>query len=233
MLLKPDSIVMCTVKSIEGAIVFVNIEGGGEGSIVMSEVAAGRIRNLREYVFPNKKIVCKVLRMASDGHAELTLRRVTGKEREESQERFRKEKTFASLITSVVENAPQVLEKIKAKYELADLFDAVRTQDKILEEFMKKEEAQRLVTMIAEKEEREKTAKQLCTLKTAAENGISDIKHILSVPEVQIHYLGSSQFSVSATGANFKEANTKVNIAWKEIEKRAKEKKVLCELKEK
>jgi len=62
--LKEGDNVLCTVEKIVGTTVFVKIEdNGGGGSIIVSEIAPGRIRNLRDYVVPNKKIVCKVLRM--------------------------------------------------------------------------------------------------------------------------------------------------------------------------
>ena len=61
--LEVGDIVLCTVDRIVGTIVFVKIDGDGEGSIILSEIAPGRIRNLREYVVPKKKIVCKVLRI--------------------------------------------------------------------------------------------------------------------------------------------------------------------------
>ena len=57
---------MCTVDRIVGTIVFVKIDGRGEGSIILSEIAPGRIRNLRNYVVPKKRIVCKVLRTSGD-----------------------------------------------------------------------------------------------------------------------------------------------------------------------
>jgi translation initiation factor 2 alpha subunit (eIF-2alpha) len=50
-------IVMCTVDRIVGTIVFVKIDGNGEGSIILSEIAPGRIRNLRDNVVPKKRIV--------------------------------------------------------------------------------------------------------------------------------------------------------------------------------
>ena len=50
------ALVLCTVKKVEKTTVFVEIEGNGEGSMVFSEVAAGRIRNLRDHISPNKKI---------------------------------------------------------------------------------------------------------------------------------------------------------------------------------
>ena len=53
--LREDQVVMCTVKSIEGTTVFLEIEGNGTGSMAMSEVAAGRIRNLRELLAKKEK----------------------------------------------------------------------------------------------------------------------------------------------------------------------------------
>ena len=55
--IEEGDILMCTVDRIVGTVVFVKIdETGQEASIVMSEIAPGRIRNLRDYVFPKKKI---------------------------------------------------------------------------------------------------------------------------------------------------------------------------------
>ncbi len=231
--LREDEVVMCTVKSIEGTTVFLEIEGNGTGSMAMSEVAAGRIRNLREYVFPKKKIVCKVLKIAADGRIELSLRRVTGKEREKAQEQYKKEKTFTSLLGTFIPNAPEITAVIKKEYGLADFFDKIKEQPSLLERFIKKEQALRLSTMLAEKEEREKNAKKIFILKTSSDSGLEDIKEILSIKDVEIHYLGSPLFSIAATALNFKEANTKVNMALEQIEKHSKEKKAHFEIKEK
>ena len=46
----------------------------------------------------------------------------------------------------------------------------------------------------------------------------------------EIHYLGNGKFSVSISGADFKEVNSEVENVMKEIEKRAKEKKMLFEI---
>ena len=80
--LEVGDIVLCTVDRIVGTVVFVKIKGYGEGSIIMSEIAPGRIRNLRQYVVPKKQIVCKVLRISGD-RIDLSLRRVTQKEKKE------------------------------------------------------------------------------------------------------------------------------------------------------
>ena len=44
--LEEGDVVLCTVDRIVGTTVFVSIEGNGEGSIVVSEISPGRIRNL-------------------------------------------------------------------------------------------------------------------------------------------------------------------------------------------
>src|SRR3989344_4876424 len=75
--------ILCTVERIEGTVVFVSLDNRKEGSIVVSEIAPGRIRNLRDYVVPKKKIVCKILRISDRGNVELSLRRVSAKERKE------------------------------------------------------------------------------------------------------------------------------------------------------
>jgi translation initiation factor 2 subunit 1 len=55
-------VVLATVEKIVGTAVFVKIKSGGEGTITFSEIAPGRIRNLREYVSVGKTIVAKVLK---------------------------------------------------------------------------------------------------------------------------------------------------------------------------
>src|SRR3989338_10833116 len=95
---------LCTVDRIVGTVVFVKMHFGKEeteGSIVFSEVAPGRIRNIRDYVVPKKKIVCKVLRV-SGNHIDLSLRRVTQKEQKELKEKNKQEKSFVSILNTVL-----------------------------------------------------------------------------------------------------------------------------------
>jgi translation initiation factor 2 alpha subunit (eIF-2alpha) len=232
MAIKENDIVMCTVKSIEGTTVFVQIEDNGSGSIVFSEIAAGRIRNIREYVSPNKKIVCKVLKIYPD-HTELSLRRVTGKEREEIQLRFKNEKTFSNMLKANIKDSENVIKGIREKYELWDFYEKVKEDGKILENFMKKADSDLITKLLQEKKDREKIVKKTVVLKSDANSGINDIKDILKVKGVKIHYLGSSQFSIDSTAKNYKDAEHELDNAIKQIEIKAKEKKMFFELKEK
>ena len=73
-----DELVLCTVTKIFPHSVFCNLdEFGRTGVIHISEIAPGRIRNIRNYVRHGKKVICKVLRTDKQkGHIDLSLRRV-------------------------------------------------------------------------------------------------------------------------------------------------------------
>ena len=166
--LEEDDIVLCTVKRIEGTTVFLDIEENGQGTMIFSEVSPGRIRNIRDFVFPNKKIVCKVLRIRN-GHPELSFRRVTTKEKEEVLERDKKEKALINMIKPVLkEKTPDVLQKIKEKYDLADFLDEARENPKLIKKFFTPKQTKELAKIFTEKKEKEKEEKQTITLKTNA-----------------------------------------------------------------
>src|SRR3989344_3168289 len=144
MVLMEDDVVFCTVKKIEGTSVFVEIDGEErQGTIVLSEIAAGRIRNLREYVSPGRKIVCKILNM-SKGHIELSLRRVTTKEREHLLDNYKKEKALNSVLKAVGEDSAVVIEKIKSENDIGYFLEEARDSPKMFEKYMKKESANKV-----------------------------------------------------------------------------------------
>src|SRR3989344_2989018 len=111
--LKENDFVLCTVSRIESTGVFVKIEGYNfEGAITLSEISPGRIRNIREFVSVGKKIVCKVLRKKDD-RIELSLRRVSAKDRNAILEHYKKERIFESILKSALgEKTQDVLVKI-------------------------------------------------------------------------------------------------------------------------
>ena len=96
--IEPGDILICNVEKIVGTTVFVEIVGTKmPGTIILSEIAAGRIRNLRDYVVPKKTIICKVLRIMND-HIELSLRRVKEKEQKEVLEKNKLEKSYINIL---------------------------------------------------------------------------------------------------------------------------------------
>ncbi len=231
--IREDDIVMCTVKKIEGTTVFVDIEDNGQGSIVMSEIAAGRIRNLRDYVTAGKKIVCKVLKIAKD-HIELSLRRVTAKEKEEIKDRYEKERNLLSMLKASTKKPEEILKKIKQSEDIIEFLEQAKANPKSAEAFMPKSEAEAFTKILAEKKEKEKIVKKTITIKSLSSSGINDIKSSLeSAKDVEIRYLGSSKFSISSKGKDFKQAANKVLSAIETMKNKAKEKKLLFECEEK
>lgn len=223
-----DDAVLCTVKKIEGATVFLELEDGTPASMVLSEVAAGRIRNLRVYVSPGKKIVCKVLRV-SGNHVEMSLRRVTGKERDRVLETHKKEKILKGMLKAVVEEPDKIVEKIKKEFDILDFFEDIQENAKIFERFLKKADAEKIMKIFSEKGEKEKIVEKKIVLKSFGSEGVEDVKKVLNV-DAEVHYLGSSKFSVSISGKDFKDANFRMENILKEIEKKAREKKVEFEV---
>jgi len=231
--LKEDDIIMGTVTKVEGTTVFVDIDNNGTGTIVFSEVAAGRIRNIREYVFVGKKIVCKILKIAKD-HVELSLRRVTGKEKEEIKERYEKERNLLSMLKASVKKPEEIFEKIKESYEAQEFIEEARSNPSIIEKFIPKSEAQAFSKILIEKKEKEKIIKKNIAIKSLSSTGINDIKSALqSAKNVEIKYLGSSKFSISSKAKDFKQANSQVLAALEQIKNKAKEKKIFFEAEEK
>ena len=233
--LKEGDVVLCTVEKIVGTTVFVKIEDNGQGSIIVSEIAPGRIRNLRDYVVPNKKIVCKILRIGKD-YANLSLRRVVENERKEVLDKCEKEKNSFSVLRSVLsEKASEVVEKIKKESSLSEFLQNCKSNPEKLHSYMTKEQAERVCKILSEKKEKKVDIKKEFMLKSNHSDGIKRIKRILDivVNNGNIKYLAASRFVFSVTAKDFKEANAKMNAAFKEIEKRVKQEQCEFSVKEK
>jgi translation initiation factor 2 alpha subunit (eIF-2alpha) len=227
--IKPNDIVLCTVDRIVGTSVFVKIEGNGEGSIVTSEIAPGRIRNLRDYVVPNKKIVCKVLEVQS-GNVHLSLRRVTAKEKKEITEEYEKEKNAETAIKiAAKDKAQEIIEKIKPRL-ISQFLNEAKENPKILAPLMNSEESERLLKILREKKDKQIGTRKNFTLKCLEPNAIELIKKTLEIKDAntKISYLAASRFSIETKSSDFKEANSILNRHLEEIEKKCKENK--CQL---
>lgn len=217
--LEEGQVVLCTVEKVVGTTVFVKIEGYGEGTIITSEIAPGRIRNLRDYVVPNKKIVCKVLRIDQKGHIDLSLRRVTTKEKKQVLEAHKKEKSFKAVLKTVMENAENTIEKITKKTTLVEFFEEVKENPELLDKFLTKQEKEKLLKILSERKEKEVSVKKIFKLSSEAGDGIIKIKKVLPS---EATYLAAGKFSITIKNSNYKDANHKIDDLLKEIEQKAK-----------
>ena len=219
-------LVLCTVDRVVGTVVFVKIEGQGkevEGSITFSEVAPGRIRNIRDYVVPKKKIVCKILRMLN-GNIDLSLRRVTQKERKEVLEGESLGKSYTSILKSVLgTEVEKIIQKITEKENLVDFLEEAKESSVNLEKFAGKENAKKILDILNAQKKKTSKVKKEIYLTTTKPDGITLIKKILShFKEFELKYLGAGRYFIESESSDLKSADKKIREKIEEAEKEAK-----------
>jgi translation initiation factor 2 alpha subunit (eIF-2alpha) len=214
--------VLCTVTKIDGTTVFVKLDSGEDGTIVVSEIAPGRIRNLRDYVVPGKKIVCKILSIEHN-NIHLSLRRVSEKERKEVMEKFELEKSSLSILKSVIQDkADSVAKAIKDKEKLGvyDFLQNCKTSPEKLEKYFEKDQVARVCKILQERKEKQVEVKKEFSL--SSDKGILTIKKILGNFKDKITYLAASRYLIKVTADDYKKANQEIQKIVQEIEINAK-----------
>jgi translation initiation factor 2 subunit 1 len=107
------------------------------GLLHVSEISSSWIRNIRDFVRENQKVVLKVLRVDHEkGHIDLSLRRVTKRERIEKVMSWKKERKADTLLRGVAEKTGLPTEElakitiplITQKYELYEAFEKAAIQ---------------------------------------------------------------------------------------------------------
>jgi len=226
-------LVLCIVEKIERTIVFVKIEEGGEGSIVMSEIAPGRIRNIRDYVVPKKKIVCKVLRISPKGNIELSLRRVTPKERKELLGQYKQEKNYVSLLKSILgEKSEKIVQEILKKERLYDFFEEAKDNPKKLERIFGKD-SKKILDILMSQKKKKAIAKKEIELKSTQPNGLELIKQLVKKTNADVKYISAGKYSIKTESEDVKTANKTLFEITSDMEKRAKKLNVEFSIKEK
>ncbi len=231
MTLEEGDTVLCTVDRIEGTTVFVHIESNGEkskeGSIVVSEISPGRIRNLRDYVVPKKKIVCKILRI-SRGNVELSLRRVTNKEKKEVMNMYKQEKRYENILKTILKDkTDSTIKKIKETSSIYDFIKDIKdgvSSPRKLENIVGKNESEKILEIISKEKQKKSIVKKEISLKTTKSNGLSLIKESLSgaSKKADIIYIAAGKYSLKVESSDLKKADHELQELIKDIEKKAK-----------
>ncbi|MBU0959001.1 MAG: hypothetical protein KKB31_03575 [Nanoarchaeota archaeon] len=232
--LEVGDIVLCIVDRIVGTVVFVRIDGNGEGSIITSEIAPGRIRNLRDYVVPKKKIVCKVLRISGD-RIDLSLRRVTQKEQKEVFNQEQQEKGHKSILKSVLgEKAKEIIEKITEKERLYDFLEEAKISPEKLEKIIGKPDSKKILEILNKQKQKTSIVKKEFNLTTEKSNGISLIKEILEkIKDADVRYISAGKYSIKTEASDLKKADNMLKETLQEVEKQAKKQGLTFSIKEK
>jgi translation initiation factor 2 alpha subunit (eIF-2alpha) len=232
--LEVGEIVMCTVEKIAGTLIFVKIDRNGQGSITLSEIAPGRIRNLRDYVFPKKRIVCKVLKIAGE-RIELSLRRVTPKEQKEIREQYKIEKGYVSVLRTILkEKEKEITEEIQKTEKVYDFLEAAKTNPKELEKIAGKEDAKKILEILSTQKKKEISLRREFELHGSSSNGLEIIKGVLiEIKKAKIKYISAGKYLIKSTAENIKEADKIIKEALESIEKQAKKQSLEFKIKEK
>jgi translation initiation factor 2 subunit 1 len=240
-----DEIVKCTVKQISGGnTVFVHLdEYDKEGVLTISEIAPGRIRNLRDHVVENKTIVCKVLRVDSvQKRVDVSLRRVNLQQMKEKLDECKKEE-YSDRIYQETANKLQIkkeelfektYEPIFNKYTTVfeALTDIMNSHEKI-EMFKKLSKDQKKIFLdtINEKiKPEEVTLKKNFKLKSFESDGIEKIKIVLDKvldklkqKKLVVSYLSAEHYRVTITFNEIKLAAKILQNFQEELEKIGKD----------
>jgi translation initiation factor 2 alpha subunit (eIF-2alpha) len=224
MALEVGDLVLCTVDRIVGTEVFVKIDGYGEGGIVMSEVAPGRIRNLRDYIVPKKRIVCKVLRISESGNIDLSLRRVTLKEKKEVIEKDKQEKSYSSILKSVLgEKSEAIVQEILKQEDLFSFLNDSKTNSESLEKLIGKENAKKVLDILNTQKKKKTIVKKEIHLTTIKPDGIIIIKKVLDeFKGVNIKYISAGRYLLELESEDVKLADKKLKEMIEVAEKSAK-----------
>jgi len=221
--LEVGDVVLCTVERIEKTIVFVKIEGNGDGSIIMSEIAPGRIRNIRDYVVPKKKIVCKILRITGE-RIDLSLRRVTQKEKKEVLEHYSEERSYINILKGIVgDKILEALKKIQAQGAVYDFFEEAKANPGKLEEIIGKKDSEKILEILKSQKKKKAILKKEFMLKSTNPNGITLIKNILgNIKDAEIKYISAGKFIIKAETDDLKKTDNKIKAILEEISEKAK-----------
>ena len=237
--LEEGQLLLCTVTKIIGTTVFVQPEEYNlEGTISFPEIAPGRIRNIREYAFPGKKIVCKVLSIKPQ-FLELSFRRVKVNERNDFNDRYRKERNYMAMLRKMLgEKAEEIIAKIKEENEsLLDLLESSKENSALIEKYLTKEQAQKIITVLNEKKARETVLSKKFSLSSKASNGINLVKKAIKdasssagVENLEISYIAAGKYYAKLKAKDPKIADQQLRKFLENLETFAK--KNNCEFKE-
>lgn len=227
-------LVLCTVDKVDNTICFVHLPDQTKGTIISSEIAPGRIKFMRQYVVPNKKIVCKILKVSSD-HIELSLRRVNTKEKKKVLQEYKQQQANSVALKNILgDDYKKIQEKITAEFNsVAEFIKEAHEDSKILKKYIPSEYIAQIEKII-EKKKRQVELKYHIEIKSHEPDGIHRIKKVFDTKNeaIKVTYISAGKFTLKLKADDFKEGKKHMQEILEAIEKRAKEEKCELEYKE-
>ena len=223
--MEEGDLVLCTVKKVTNTITFVELSSGEEGTIVSSEIAPGRIKLMRQYVVPNKKIVCKILEISGD-RISLSLRRVNSKERKEVMQSYKQSQAINVAFKQIFkEKEEEVGDKILKDFkDLQEFVKSAQKDNSLISKYIPKENEEAIKKVVNKKRKNEEL-KQIIKIKCLEDDGVQRIKKIFDLENknIAITYISAGEFKLKLTVEDFKQGKKEMAETLEELEKRAKE----------
>ncbi|HOI71896.1 MAG TPA: translation initiation factor IF-2 subunit alpha [Methanobacterium sp.] len=229
----PDEgdLVVATVHKVLNYGAFANLEEypQKEAFIHISEVSSGWVKNIRDYVRENQKIVAKVLRVnPRKGHVDVSLKRIREDQRTRKIQQWKIEQKAEKLLEfsakKLDKNQNQAYEEIG--YQLMDIFGdlygafeiaAEEGAESLIKNDISKEWAE-AITEVAKKNisPPEVHITGYVDLKSYAGDGVEVIKEaLLSVKDdnITIQCVGAPRYRMTVTSSDYIEAETMLKNA--------------------
>ena len=197
------------------------------GLLHVSEISSSWIRNIRDFVREGQKMVLKVLRVDTEkGHIDLSLRRVTKREKIEKIKSWKKDRKAEALLREVAEKVglpnEEVYEKagilIEEKYGLYEGFEkVVKEGTEVLTKIGVPESLAKAFAEVAEERIHVKMVKVKGTLEIRCmkPNGVKIIKDSFldakkaektKDADVRFYVVAAPKYSVEVLAENYKRA---------------------------
>jgi translation initiation factor 2 subunit 1 len=236
-----NEIVLCTVTKIQHHSVFCTLDeyGARTGMLHISEISAGRVKNITEYVREGKTIVCKVLRVdEAKGFIDLSLRRVTEAQKKQKAASIKKHQAAMKIIEAGIvgekqgekdkagdrKKAEAIWDEINEKkgdYETVfDLFQGVvetgaqiPITDKATKDLVTKAVTDRLKPASV-------TIRGQLEITTYEPDGVEKIRAAFAAAKaVDAAYLGGGKYGITVVAKDYKKAETVLKTDLDLIEK--------------
>jgi translation initiation factor 2 subunit 1 len=218
-------IVVCTVKKILPHSIFVNLdEYDKEAMIHISEISPGRIRNIREFVREEKKIICRVLNIdKARGYIDLSLRRVTQTQKINKNNQYKQEQKCEKILEDIAKSLKIDLKtiyekagiKIIEEYNgLMPCFNEIVNNNLDLKKLNIDEKiAEKITSLVKEKiKPPEVTISGILKLESDSPNGIEIIKKTLIQSKkndnIKINYLSAPNYRILIKSKDYKTAES-------------------------
>ncbi|XES76554.1 MAG: translation initiation factor IF-2 subunit alpha [Candidatus Bathyarchaeia archaeon] len=225
---EPGDLVIATIENVTDYGAYAKLdEYDKRGLLHVSEISSSWIRNIRDFVRENQKMVLKVLRVDPvKGHVDLSLRRVTKRERIEKIKSWKKERKADALLRGVAEKvgltADEVYEKaglpLDEKYGLYEGFEKlVKDGPEVLTKLGVSEELANVFAQVAEERIRLKMVKVRGTLEIRCmkPNGVRCVQDAFAAArksekardaKIEFAVIAAPKYSLEVSADNWKRA---------------------------